>query len=37
MTTPAESLAATVRTFADRHIGPDSTDVRHMLEATGYS
>jgi glycine dehydrogenase len=25
------------RTFADRHIGPDSTDVRRMLEVTGYS
>src|SRR3954468_4851136 len=37
MTTPAESLAAAGRTFADRHIGPDSTDVRRMLELIGYS
>jgi glycine dehydrogenase len=37
MTTPAESLPVTGRTFADRHIGPDSHDVRTMLEAIGYS
>jgi len=24
-------------TFADRHIGPDSADVRRMLDVTGYS